>query len=730
MGDTRTVRSARLVAIVSALCALAAAALIGAAALCHAPAAYAADEAAPAASAPHDAFPDLPNGMWYVDEGWADYVIEHKIMGGHTAGALAGHFDPDGLITRGQVMTIIFRHANPDSDATSNVDHFAKSETFTDVADYQYYTAAVEWCYKNKIVTGDTLAGSGDPAWTVRPEHNITRQEITAMLYRYAKFSGADLTGANAWSYAAAPDAAAVPEWASEGMGWCYANRVLTGDKGTGMLRPADSATRAQMAKMITVVARDVLSPSEKGVVYSRVPILTTYDAPDSGSASRSVPYMTKFTFVREVSSTAAGTWTEYMVDGETRYVWQAAGSASKFTNEKSSFVYAGSTDFENKAIAQAMLILNSWKTDYVSGAEGEIVSGTTDVHGFDCSGFASFVTNSAVQRDIPVYRASANLQKLYKMADPLYNAGLAGEMRAKTVWTRGQALDKGALKPGDMLFFNLAEEAGDGESAGKEVNHVGLYLGNGEFIHCTHTWDRVIIMPLSDFYEQGLVSVRRYLPESTATANKEMVTTSTQTKFRSSMDSSANANNIIAVLDSEVPVTLLYTSETANWGYVDVAGTKGFILMEYLKEPAAEQSVAAWVSATSVRLYEEPSSKTAYVDAYCTDEITLHGMKSGTTYYKVTYKGQTRYISLANKNLDDVVTQDYNALIKGYETKTVKENTFVRSTPSTAGDDNKIELVASGTSVRVIAQSSTKTWCYVGYGDGRYGFVLSSKLG
>ncbi len=725
MGVSRTTSRNRLAAMLLAVCA-AAAVLLGSAFLSHDSAAYA-DEAAPIA-APHESFPDLPEGMWYVDEGWADYVIGHKIMGGHTSGALAGHFDPDGLITRGQVMTIIFRHANPDSDATSNVDHFAKSETFLDVADYQYYTAAVEWCYQNKIVTGDTT-DKGEPAWTVRPEGNITRQEITAMLYRYARYCGADLTGDSAASYASAPDADTVPEWASAGMGWCYANRVLTGDKGTGMLRPGDNATRAQMAKMITVVARDVLSPSEEGVVYSRVPILTVYEAPNSSSASSTVPYMTKLTFVREVSSTAAGTWTEYVVDGATRYVWQAAGSASKFTDKRSSFVYTGSNDFQNRVISQAMTILNSWKTNYVPGAEGDIVAGTTDVHGFDCSGFASFVTNAAVQSDIPVYRASANLQKLYSMTEPLYNKGLAGEMRAQTIWTRGQVLDKSALKPGDMLFFNLAEEAGDGESEGKPVNHVGLYLGNGEFIHCTHTWNRVIIMPLSDFYETGLISVRRYLPESTTTADKEMETTSTQTKFRSSMDSSSDAN-IISVLDSEVAVTLLYTNETGVWGYVDVNGTKGYILTEYLRTPEAEQSTPAWVSATSVRLYEEPSSKSAYVDAYCTDNIVLHGYKSGTTYYKVTYQGQTRYISLANKKLEEVVTTDYDALIKGFATKTVEESTYLRATPSTASDDNKIELVKAGTSVRIIAQSSTGTWSYVTYADGRYGFMLTSKLG
>jgi len=50
-----------------------------------------------------------------------------------------------------------------------------------------------------------------------------------------------------------------VAEWASEGMGWCYAKRVLTGNASTGALDPQGGATRAHMAKMITVVTRDVL---------------------------------------------------------------------------------------------------------------------------------------------------------------------------------------------------------------------------------------------------------------------------------------------------------------------------------------------------------------------------------------------------------------------------------------------------------------------------------------
>ena len=73
------------------------------------------------------------------------------------------------------------------------------------------------------------------------------------MLYRYARAVGASTEGAMPRSYASAPDASSVANWAAEAVGWCYSNGVMTGQKTTGRLLPNDGATRAEIAKMAVV---------------------------------------------------------------------------------------------------------------------------------------------------------------------------------------------------------------------------------------------------------------------------------------------------------------------------------------------------------------------------------------------------------------------------------------------------------------------------------------------
>ena len=188
-----------------------------------------------------------------ASEGWLGYVTDKGLMSGYSG---TTRFGPDDPLTRGQVATILFRYANPDSLATTDASAYEANETrFRDNASGKYYTAAMNWAYDQGIFTGDASSGYT----TVRPDDGITRQELGTVLYRFAVSRGASKEGASAASYASAPDAGRVADWASEGMGWCYAKRVLTGNASTGALDPQGGATRAHMAKMITVVTRDVL---------------------------------------------------------------------------------------------------------------------------------------------------------------------------------------------------------------------------------------------------------------------------------------------------------------------------------------------------------------------------------------------------------------------------------------------------------------------------------------
>jgi len=205
------------------------------------------------ASVASAAFNDVGRGDWLASDGWLMHVMNQGLMSGYAG---TTRFGPDDPITRGQVATILFRYANPGSKATTDASSYASNTTkFRDNASGQYYTAAMNWALEQGVFTGDSATGYT----TVRPGDGITRQELATVLYRFATGRGASAAGASAATYAAAPDARSVQGWASEGMGWCYKNSVMTGDSSTGRLNPAGGATRAHMAKMITVVTRDVL---------------------------------------------------------------------------------------------------------------------------------------------------------------------------------------------------------------------------------------------------------------------------------------------------------------------------------------------------------------------------------------------------------------------------------------------------------------------------------------
>lgn len=191
----------------------------------------------------HEArFPDTPVDSWYVQGGYIDYVVDNGLMSGYSAD---GMFGPDDGISREQVVTILYRYAK--GSASSSTSHFSDVETG------QWYTAAVEWAYENGISTGyfaTSKFGVGDP---------ITREDFATMLYRFAQRCG---KGSGSADISGFYDSDQVSEYAADAMEWANAAGILTGDTTTGvaLLNPQAATTRAQAAKMITVLSRDVLA--------------------------------------------------------------------------------------------------------------------------------------------------------------------------------------------------------------------------------------------------------------------------------------------------------------------------------------------------------------------------------------------------------------------------------------------------------------------------------------
>ena len=165
-------------------------------------------------------------------------VYKNGLITGYTAGPDAGKFGPNDSITRGQIVTILWRQAGrPESNYSMN---------FTDVKNPgEYYFKAVRWAQENGIVTG-YLAGPDKGKF--KPDANITREQLALILQRYSAYCGKDSTTQG--DISKFPDAKKVSDWALTGMKWAVGVGIISG-QGNGNLDPLGTATRAEAATMI-----------------------------------------------------------------------------------------------------------------------------------------------------------------------------------------------------------------------------------------------------------------------------------------------------------------------------------------------------------------------------------------------------------------------------------------------------------------------------------------------
>lgn len=171
-------------------------------------------------------FTDVSSGIWYEEA--VKYVHANGLMNG--TGATT--FSPDVTTTRGMIVTILYRLEDEPS---------AGASTFTDVVSGQYYTDAVAWAAANDIVSG---YGNG----MFGPNDAITREQMAAILYRYAQYKGRDVTAVTDLS--SYTDASQIGEYALSAMQWANAEGLITGTSST-TLTPGGFATRAQVATIL-----------------------------------------------------------------------------------------------------------------------------------------------------------------------------------------------------------------------------------------------------------------------------------------------------------------------------------------------------------------------------------------------------------------------------------------------------------------------------------------------
>lgn len=175
-------------------------------------------------------FADVAADAWYADA--IQYVYENGMMSGTSETT----FSPDLTTTRGMIVTILYRLEGSPDLSNENLGY-----PYADVDANAYYADAVYWARQNGIV-------SGMSAEQFAPNNAITREQMAAILYRYAQFKGYDVSvKADLSVYT---DAAQVSTYATDAMAWANGAQLIAGTS-QATLTPAGNATRAQVATIL-----------------------------------------------------------------------------------------------------------------------------------------------------------------------------------------------------------------------------------------------------------------------------------------------------------------------------------------------------------------------------------------------------------------------------------------------------------------------------------------------
>ncbi len=176
----------------------------------------------------------------YIDD-WYYNSVKYTYDGGMIKGTSATKFSPNDKITRGQLVTILYRMEK--SPAVTG------KTKFPDVQDNtQYYYKAVKWATDKKIVSGYNTGKFG-------PNDNITREQLAVILNKYAKYKGKNVSATN--NLSGFKDASKISSYATSQMKWAVGAGVITGNADK-TLKPQGTATRAEASAMLEKYCKKV----------------------------------------------------------------------------------------------------------------------------------------------------------------------------------------------------------------------------------------------------------------------------------------------------------------------------------------------------------------------------------------------------------------------------------------------------------------------------------------
>lgn len=181
-------------------------------------------------------FIDVPENEWYYNS--VKYAFEKGLM----IGVSDTEFAPDSEVTRAMFVTVLYRMEN-EPDMSNEIFVYP----FEDVDAQSWYGSAVYWARTNGIVKGYS-------DMEFAPDDNITREQMAAIVYRYAEFKGCDTSISRELPYS---DSISVSDYAREAVVWNTDNGILQGNE-DNTFAPLDYTTRAQAAAVFERIVKNL----------------------------------------------------------------------------------------------------------------------------------------------------------------------------------------------------------------------------------------------------------------------------------------------------------------------------------------------------------------------------------------------------------------------------------------------------------------------------------------
>lgn len=179
-------------------------------------------------------FADVPMEKWYYP------YIDRMVAMGLMAGMGDHRYAPDTKLTRGMLVTLLYRY-----DGETLGENYKQTHTFADVTADQYYAEAVEWAWRNDIVAGYSAKQFG-------PNNNLTRQEMARIICTFLAYRGEPLPKGEDCTKKF-KDGAAIADWAKDSINSVVSAGLMVG-MADGTLMPKGTATRAEVSSILCSV--------------------------------------------------------------------------------------------------------------------------------------------------------------------------------------------------------------------------------------------------------------------------------------------------------------------------------------------------------------------------------------------------------------------------------------------------------------------------------------------